>query len=165
MNVYRIVSYDANGNRFERQWHADDADHAREQHTDSFPDETVRLTFENVKIVLPANLNTDDPREIVRWIYKVTPEAVDYRFEGYGDGACWIADDGHWQFAIGIDPIDGGGLCWASYKFCGDLDPNGAKVYEHWESGGWAYHDPHTARKEIADAARLFDASLELSDA
>jgi hypothetical protein len=112
-------------------------------------------------IAIPADLDLDNPKDIAQWLWQNLPDEVRYKYDsGSGDGSCWIIENNDTRFAIGEDPIDGEGLCWAS--FTSDHDPLGV-YWDHRASGGWATGDADTAKREIEFAFGLFDNPYNLT--
>ena len=58
------------------------------------------------------NLDIDNARDIVIHIYRALPDTADY----FESGDCWAVENEGVRVFFGVDPHDGGGICWAAWR-------------------------------------------------
>ena len=88
-------------------------------------------------------MNHDDPKVVATHILEQLTDDFVLRVESPGwDPACYIIENAHNRVAIGLDPIDGDGISWATYYVTED----GQSDDVNW--AGWAFGDAKTAGTE-----------------
>ena len=80
-------------------------------------------------------MNTDDPQSIAQHISDNSLDTTVRRHDMNLDGTCWFVENEYRRLAIGVDPIDGGGISWASYGILSDGEQSDPIQWGGWEFG------------------------------
>jgi hypothetical protein len=82
-----------------------------------------------------TKLDTDNPKAIAEHISDNAPGTTVRGQDSGQDGKCWIVENETRRLAIGVDPIDGGGISWASYWILSDGEQSDLVQWDGWEFG------------------------------
>ena len=95
-------------------------------------------------------LDTDNPEAIAKHISDNTPGTT-FRSHNSGQETCWIVENGTRRLAIGVDPIDGGGISYATYWILSDGEQSD---HIHWD--GWEFGQDKIAHNHIDTVSKIF---------
>ena len=96
-------------------------------------------------------IDVDNPKEIAEYISEKAPGTTVRSHTSGQDGTCWIVENGTRRLAIGVDPIDGGGISYASYWILSDGEQSDPI---HWD--GWEFGQDKIAHNHIATVLKIF---------
>jgi hypothetical protein len=94
-------------------------------------------------------MNHDDAKAVANHIAGELGDDFKIRFECGGGDGCYVIENEHNRLGIGIDPIDGDGITWATYYVTADGQADDVSC------GGWAFGDDITAGREISEIIRF----------
>ena len=92
-------------------------------------------------------MNTNDPKAIAHHISEMAAGTTVRRQDSDQDGPCWIVENATSRLAIGVDPIDGDGISWASYW----ITPDGQSDVVQWD--GWAFSEDEIAQHQMVSVS------------
>ena len=96
-------------------------------------------------------IDVDNPKEIAEYISEKAPGTTVRSHTSGQDGTFWIVENGTRRLSIGVDPIAGSGISYASYWILSDGEQSDPI---HWD--GWEFGQDKIAHNHIATVLKIF---------